>query len=234
VGGLYDRENGPHSERLYQLLLGCGFEYQESDDEGERLQWTQTIRACMYFDNGMPLEDISTFYQQIYGETLQARPFESLKVMLQQLVRYTFTASDAYDLESAHAVEPDCEDGETDWFTNSQIFCPKPPTPLSFLDQPLFGGLLVFNLLTHFPNFLLGTAAFWRSSPRVRWLLLFCLAFYAYHAVVTANAGTLLSRYVTVTNPYTLIVLGVAVATLARHTADSRISLPLDKSTEKL
>jgi hypothetical protein len=85
-----------------------------------------------------------------------------------------------------------------------------------------FLGVLGFSILTRALNFVLAAMIFAGCKPSVRWLLLFCLAMYSYHALVTAAAGTILSRYITVTNPYTLITLAFSVMVVYDWARDLR------------
>jgi 4-amino-4-deoxy-L-arabinose transferase-like glycosyltransferase len=227
VGGLYDRENGEASEQLYQLAAECDIELSDSSDESD-LEITQDLRLCLYYDHEYSLEEISNLYQRVYGEATRAKPLAFLGTMVQQAGSFMWKTSDAYDLDGARRQVTDCSGPLTDddWHNEQRMFCPKTPTPLSFLGEVAFLGMLGFSLLTRVLNFALAALIFFRSKVSIRWLLLFCLAMYSYHALVTAAAGTILSRYITVTNPYMLITLAFSGIVLYDWVKELRLHAP--------
>jgi 4-amino-4-deoxy-L-arabinose transferase-like glycosyltransferase len=223
VGGLYDRENGDASEELYQLASECDIELSEASDESD-LAVTQDLRLCLYYDHEFSLEEISSLYQRVYGEATRAKPFAFVGTMVSQTASYLWRTSDPYDLEGAQQQVSDCDAPmpNDDWHEGGRMFCPATPTPLSSLGDVAFLGVLGFSILTRALNFVLAAMIFARCKPSVRWLLLFCLAMYSYHVLVTAAAGTILSRYITVTNPYTLTALAFSVMVVYDWARDLR------------
>jgi 4-amino-4-deoxy-L-arabinose transferase-like glycosyltransferase len=214
VGGLYDPANGPESQYIYDLAQGCNLDLTDQAD-AEGLVMTRRLRGCLYMA-GMDLEEISQTYQRVYAEATRARPLIFLQTMFQQARRYLWMTSDPIDLAGAEAFIADCEAPRESWYDAGHLFCPTLPSPLAPLRPLFFYALLAFSGLTRALNFALAAWVFRRASPPLRWLLLFCLGFYAYHVVVTAFAGTILSRYITVTNVYLLIALGFSLALLYR------------------
>jgi 4-amino-4-deoxy-L-arabinose transferase-like glycosyltransferase len=209
VGDLYDHRNGPQSERLYYL---AGYCYLDLDQNDENLVVTRYLRQCLYYRHQMTFDEISQLYQAVYSEATQAQPSAFAVTMGQQLARYVWQSSDPSDLAGARALQADCTSDPEQWYSPSAVFCPTSPMPLARLQTGLFIVILAFSLLTRVLNFGLAGLVIGQQPPLIRWAWLCCLGLFAYHAVVTAAAGTILSRYITVTNPYTLIVLGIGLA----------------------
>lgn len=208
VGGLYDADNGSASARLGELAQACDLTL--SDARDENLKTTQDLRLCLIYTHEMKLEDISILYQQVYSESLRANPLIFLETMLQQGLDFITMPSVPYDWEITSTLVTDCEAEyvyDTGW-EGQKLFCPAPPRPLAVLDHVYYWTMFAFSGLTVVLHFGLAMVIFPRSTPISRWIVLSCLGLYAYHAVVTAAAGAILSRYVTVTNFYVLIVLG--------------------------
>lgn len=218
VGGLYDRANGSASEHLYELADDCGLRLTDEAD-AETLGISQNLRLCLFYEHAMTLDEMSRLYQQVYSEAVRTKPIAYGISIARQVVDYALQPSDAYDLAGVQKLAADCENAPDDggWYESYEMFCPPLPTPLAFLDEAAFWGMFGFNGLTRVINFLLAAVIFWRSPAAVKWLLLFCLGLYAYHALATAAAGTILSRYVTVTNTYLLVTLAFALVGFYDH-----------------
>jgi 4-amino-4-deoxy-L-arabinose transferase-like glycosyltransferase len=215
TGGLYDRTQGEYSEKLFRLAVEpvpyC--EIHLTDNPDPDLAMPQYLRLCLYYGHGMTLDEISRLYQGVYGESLRARPERFIRSTAAQLGEYLWTSSDPYDLEGAQAQVTLCDKPATSdaWYEDQQMFCPGTPTPLKSLEGMVFTGMLGFSLVTRAVNFLLAGILFFRSRRLVRWVFLFCLGMYTYHAVITAVAGTILGRYITVTNPYLLVTFAFVI-----------------------
>ena len=211
VGELYDRHNGAESERLFQLASECDVTLTGASD-AETLEISQGLRLCLIYQHEMSFDEVSSLYQNVYAEATRKQPLTFARTMLEQTARYAWQSSDAYDLEGANLNVGDCTSEAAlisdAWWDYPAMFCPQSPTPLSFLVNPAFLAILGFSLFTRILNFGLAIPAFLRGDSLTRWLLLFCLAVYSYYAVTTAFAGTILARYVTVTNPFMLVTLG--------------------------
>jgi|GEM_PF-5735872 len=214
VGGLYDEENGDASKELFMLAQDCDIALSNAADVN--LDITQNLRLCLYYTHELSLNEISSLYQDVYAESTNANPISFLQTMIEQLLTYISFTSDPYDLESAKDTINDCNlynpENPYAWYDGLQIFCPHPPTPLNFAAPILFIGLLGFSIFTRFVNFVAAGVLSKRFGSTTRQILLLVFALYSYHAVVTAFAGTILARYVTVTNPYTLITIGIVSA----------------------
>jgi len=209
VGGLYARDNGAGSEQLYQLAAACDLTLTDTAD-AKTLQITQDLRLCLAMTHQMELDAISTLYQRAYAEATRAKPGSFVATMLKQLGAYAWRTSDPYDYNGAKELITECGSAPSAaWNDAGRLFCPPLPSLLRFLGQATFWGMLAFSLLTRPINF---AGLFLPGGGR--WVLLLCLAGYSYHAVVTAFAGTILSRYLTVTNPYTLTALALTLSAI--------------------
>lgn len=214
VGGLYNHQNGPKSQELYNL---AGYCYLDLDQADENLFITRYLRQCLYYRHQLTFDEISGLYQSVYAEATQAKPTAFVGTMADQLARYFWQTTDPTDLDGARVLQADCtippEIGLF-WYAPRVIFCPAMPTPLSSFQVSLFWGILGFTIFTRVLNFGIVALTFRRQPPLIQWTLFCCLGLYAYHAIVTATAGTILSRYITVTNPYTVIALGIGLVGL--------------------
>jgi 4-amino-4-deoxy-L-arabinose transferase-like glycosyltransferase len=211
TGDLYSREHGNYSEALYRLAYEpiplC--ELRLTNNPDANLELPQQLRLCLYYGHGMSLDEISSLYQRVYGESIRAEPLSYLKSTAAQLLEYLWKFSDPYTRDLAQSQVANCNLESQVWYDDQHMFCPATPTPLDFLSRPLFVGMLAFSLLTRPVIFVLAGFLFWKG--RWRWVFLFCLGIYSYHAVITASAGTILPRYVTVTNLYLLVTLSFVV-----------------------
>ncbi len=213
VGQLYDREHGPASERLFQRAMTCEINLSNRGQD-ESLQTAQDLRLCLYFTHDMSLDDISALYSQVYSEATRARPLAFAQTMVIQLGHFFIGPSDPYDYPNAQAYVTDCGRDDTslyrdEWFSPNHFFCPAPSwLPRLPMGEMLFWALFLFNAFATAIYFV--SAAFFapRWVPSARWMMLMALGLFSYHAVVTAVAGTVLARYITVTNVYTLIACG--------------------------
>lgn len=217
VGGLYSPENGAESERLYQLAQACDLELTDASDKN--LKVVQDLRLCLIYTHEMPQEEISTLYQNVYSEATRAKPMIFVETMLTQIADFGLLLSAPYDWENTRNLMANCEAepvDDTGWEVQD-MFCPPKPRPLAFIGEGFYAATLAFSLFTLAVHFGLAAVAFPVSQPRVRWLFLYCLGLYAYHAVITAAAGTILPRYITVTNTYLLMTFAFASVTLWKH-----------------
>jgi hypothetical protein len=220
VEGLYSPDNGPESERLFYLAGRCYLQLDEGGGIPQDLI-AQELRFCLSYRLGFSLEEISRSYQRAYGEASRRHPTAFLRSLAGQSLAYMWQTSDPQDLAMARGLASKCSSPPPDgapWYEKEALFCPKSPEPLAFLQEPLFWAILGFGAFTRAAVFPLGAVVVWWGGKNWKdwqngaWLLLICLGLYAYHMVVTAAAGTILARYVTVTNLYLLISAALILA----------------------
>ncbi len=213
VGGLYSPENGTESARLNRLALDCDLALTDGRDES--LQVTQDLRLCLIYTHGMGQEEMSVLYQNVYSEATRAQPLLFFKSMLLQVKDFVWGLSAPYDEDYLEGLPTDCdsEPALDNRWEAQEIFCPAPPRPLEFAVPAAYWGMLGYSVFTRAIFFIPALLLIPRSPPMIRWLYLYCMGLYTYHAVVTAAAGSILPRYITVTNGYLFIVVGfVSVA----------------------
>ncbi|MCL4876055.1 MAG: glycosyltransferase family 39 protein [Anaerolineae bacterium] len=235
VGDLYSPENGAKSEHLFQLAQACDIEL--TDQRDESLKVTQDLRLCLIYTHGLSQVEISDLYQQVYSEAVRAKPMIFLKTMLTQVKDFLWGLSAPYDQDYLEGLSTNCdaEPASKNRWEAQEIFCPSPPRLLEFATPVLYWTMLGFSLVT-LSFFFLPVFFLWRHSPpMIRWLYLYCLSLYAYHAVVTAAAGSILPRYITVTNVYLLITCAfVSVALHERWKNWQQPTSPLQSENETL
>lgn len=202
---LYQPENGEASEKLAQLAFECGFQLEQN------FQSYEAIRRCT--DQRLSYQESSTLYQEAYFEAVQTSPQAYIRGFLNRFVQYNWRQSSAYLPNDVVSRPINCSVEGTGKYSLQAVFCPSPPTPLSSLREITFTGVLGFSIFTRsFIGF--GLALLLIPATRLHSIFVFCLLGYAYHAAVTAVANDLLARYVTVTNPYTLITLAFGLVLL--------------------
>lgn len=209
--GLFQPENGEASEAIQVYIDTCNVPIEDG------FSGYADLRVCM--EERLDLLAIGDLYRDAYFEALARSPQTYVSDSITAGLRYLWLESSAVLPDSVPVVSDALCAGENgEWYDTGPFFCTLWPRPLEGIHVMIFWGVLGFSVFTRaFINFPLAAWSAQWTTVRIRWLLLLCLAVYLYHLATTIAANDVLSRYITVTNPFTLTTLGLALGILWEH-----------------
>ncbi len=237
---LFSPENGPSSRTLDSMLRACrpDIDYWRIGTGNINFYVHQVFEPCLKEQHSGSKGGNWALYREAYVEALLARPVLFARRLIEEALLYGYgPATDwVYQVaqQPAEEVSKLCrEDSTTLSPSMIRYFCPLPPhsprvreaivaaavlgvwiyQPYLLLAKYFFStALTAAALLVGYVLIVLVVAV-----PRLRFPVALAVIFLALNALMTAAGQYVLSRYVSVTSPFFLIITGITAVSLVRR-----------------